>query len=123
MAPCPDLCVHDPEPHCKCIHRKCHSYASPYRSNSRHQCHIEPVYYKMEESHFLSMSNEKSGWFVGISEHVGHALTFMILTDDTQKMIHRSVVHTATDPDTRNLRVDRPPDHEPEEHIQSHIDD
>ena len=30
---------------------------------------------------------------------------------------------TATDSDTRNLRADRPPDHEPEEVIQSHIDD
>ncbi len=69
------------------------------------------------------MSNEKSGRFVGISEHVGHALTFMILADDTQKIIHRSVVHTATNPATRNLRANEPPDYEPEEHIQSHIDD
>ena len=30
----------------------------------------EPVYYKTEESHFPSMSNEKLGCFVGISEHV-----------------------------------------------------
>ena len=45
----------------------------------------EPVYYKMEESHFPSMSNEQSGHFVGISEHVSHALMFLILTDDTQK--------------------------------------
>ena len=49
----------------------------------------EPVYYKTEESHFPSMSKEKSGCFVGISEHVGHALTFMILTDETQKIIHQ----------------------------------
>ena len=48
----------------------------------------ELVYYKMEESHFPSMSNEQSGHFVGISEHVGHALTFLILTDNTQKIIH-----------------------------------
>ena len=48
----------------------------------------EPVYYKMEESHFPSMSNEQSGCFVGISEHVGHALMFLILTDDKQKIIH-----------------------------------
>lgn len=83
----------------------------------------EPVYYKMEESHFPSMSNEKSGYSVGISEHVGHALTFMILTDDTKKIIYWSVVHTATDPATRNLRVNETPDHELEEHIQSHNDD
>ena len=69
------------------------------------------------------MSNEKSGWFVGISEHVGHALTFVILTEDTQKIIHRSVMRTATDPATKNVRVDGESDHEPEEHIQPHIDD
>ena len=40
----------------------------------------EPVYFKTEESHFPSMSKKKSGRFVGASEHVGHALTFMILT-------------------------------------------
>ena len=82
----------------------------------------EPVYYRTEESHFPSMSNEKPGRFVGISEHVGHALTFMILTDDTQKIIHRSVVRSANNPDARNLRADTPPDKEPQEHIQSFID-
>ena len=55
----------------------------------------EPVYYKTEESHFPSTSNEESGCFVGISEHIGHALTFMILTDDTQKIIHHLVVCSA----------------------------
>jgi hypothetical protein len=48
----------------------------------------EPVYYKTEESHFPSMSNEKAGQSVCISEHVGHALTFLILTNGTQKIIH-----------------------------------
>ena len=76
----------------------------------------------MEESHFPSMSNEQSGRFVGISEHVGHALTFLILTDDTQKIIHRSVVHLAANPDAKNLRTDTPPDTDPPKHIQSHID-
>ena len=52
----------------------------------------EPVYYKTEESHFSSMSNEKAGHYVGVSEHVGHALTFMILTNDSQKIIHQSVI-------------------------------
>ena len=77
----------------------------------------EPVYYKTEESHFSSMSNEKQGHFVGISEHVGCALTFMILTDDTQKIIHRSIVCTATDPNSQNMRESNHPDCEPEPHI------
>jgi hypothetical protein len=48
----------------------------------------EPIYYKTEESQISSMSNEKSGCFVGVSEHVGHVLTFMVLTNDTEKIIH-----------------------------------
>ena len=65
----------------------------------------EPVYFKTEESHFPSMSNEKSERFVGVSEHVGHALTFMILTDDMQKIIHQSVIRTANSPNLENLRA------------------
>ena len=83
----------------------------------------EPVYYKAEENHFPSMSTEKFGRFVGISEHVGHALTFLILTEDTEKIIHHSVVRTATDPAAKNLRVDTTPDNVPEMHIHSYIDD
>ena len=82
----------------------------------------EAVYYKTEESHFPSMSNEKSGRFVGISEHVGHALTFLILTDDTQKIIHQSVVRSANNPDAQNLRADPQLDTELSQHIQSFID-
>src|SRR5688572_20353556 len=82
----------------------------------------EPVYYKTEESHFPSMSNEKSGQFVGVSEHVGHALTFMILTDETEKIIHRSVIRTATDPNSENLRANNLPDCDPIQPIQSYID-
>jgi hypothetical protein len=48
----------------------------------------EPVYYKLDDSDFLSDSREKRGHFVGISESVGHAMTFKILTDDTLKVIH-----------------------------------
>ena len=50
----------------------------------------EPVYYKLDDNDFPSQSTEKLGRFVGISEHVGHALTFKVLTDDTNKIIHRS---------------------------------
>ena len=82
----------------------------------------EPVYSKTKESHFPSLSNKKPGRFVGISEHVGHALTFLILTDNTQKIIHRSVVQSAMNPDARNLKAETPPDSEPQLHIKSHID-
>jgi len=66
----------------------------------------KPVYYKTEKSHFPSVSNEKPGHFVGISEHLGHALTFLILTNKTQKIIHQLVVRSATNLDVRNLRAD-----------------
>jgi hypothetical protein len=51
----------------------------------------EPVYYKLDDSDFPSDSREKCGHFVGISESVGHAMTFKILTDETLKVIHRSI--------------------------------
>ena len=34
----------------------------------------EPIYYREEETEFPSKSKESFGWFVGIAEHVGHAL-------------------------------------------------
>jgi hypothetical protein len=46
----------------------------------------EPVYYKLDDSDFLSDSCEKHGHFVGISESVGHAMTFKILTDDILRL-------------------------------------
>jgi hypothetical protein len=48
----------------------------------------EPVHYKFDDSDFPSDSREKRRHFVSISESVGHAMTFKILTDDTLKVIH-----------------------------------
>jgi hypothetical protein len=42
---------------------------------------------------------------VGISEHVGHAMAFKILTIDTKKIIHRSGIRTAIDPTIPNLQA------------------
>jgi hypothetical protein len=66
----------------------------------------EPVYYKLDDSDFLSDSREKRGHFVGISESVRHAMTFKILMDDTLKVIHRSNVRSALNPHAKNLRLD-----------------
>ena len=66
----------------------------------------QPVYYKLDDSDFPSDTREKSGRFVGIAEHVGHAMTYKILTDDTHKIISRSNVRPADDPLTPNLRLD-----------------
>ena len=65
----------------------------------------EPVYYKVDDTSFPSKSTEKLGRFVGIAEHVGHALTFKILTDDTLKIIHRSNIRSALNPTSENLRA------------------
>jgi hypothetical protein len=66
----------------------------------------EPVYYKFDDSDFPSDLREKRGHFVGISESVGHAMTFKILTDDTLKVIHRSNVRSALNLHAKNLRLD-----------------
>jgi hypothetical protein len=66
----------------------------------------KPVYYKLDDSDFSSDSHEKRGHFVGISESVGHAMTFKILTDDTLKIIHQSNVRSALNPHAKNLQLD-----------------
>ena len=52
----------------------------------------EPVYYREEETVFPSVSTESYGQFVGISEHVGHTLTFMVLAEDSHHLLHWLVV-------------------------------
>ena len=69
----------------------------------------EPVYYHLDDSRFPSESPELRGRFVGIAENVGHAMTFKVLTDDTNKVIHRSNIRSAADPFSKNLRVDPVP--------------
>jgi hypothetical protein len=55
----------------------------------------EPVYYAKYDGKFPADSTEELRRFVGIGKHVGHAMTFKILTKD-DKVIHRSVVRSAT---------------------------
>jgi transposase InsO family protein len=50
----------------------------------------EPVYYLVDETTFPSESKELCGRWVGVSENVGHFMTYKILTDDTRRIIHRS---------------------------------
>ena len=51
---------------------------------------------------FPSSSNELSGKFVGFLEHVGHKMTYKIITNDTQKLIYRSRVKlAAVEPNNR----------------------
>ncbi len=64
----------------------------------------EPVYYyDPNASH--PKTKEEPGRFVGFAENVGDALTFKILTEDTRRIIYRSVVRSALDPNSQNKRV------------------
>jgi hypothetical protein len=78
----------------------------------------EPVYYFVDETTFPSESKELHGRWVGVSENVGHFMTYKILTDDTHRIIHRSNIRSAADPNARNLRLD-PLNDEPPEVIRS----
>ena len=64
----------------------------------------EPIYYKKIDNSFGD-TEELMGNFMGIAENYGHAMTFHILTSDTQKIIQRAEIRTALDPKTRNLRA------------------
>ena len=43
---------------------------------------------------------------VGIAEHVGHAMTFKVLADDSQRVLFHSAIHSAIAPGEQNLRID-----------------
>ena len=60
---------------------------------------LEPVYYKIDDVSFPSESPEGLGYWVGIAEHVGHALTYKIWSKKTGKILHRSAVRSARDKD------------------------
>ena len=65
---------------------------------------LEPVYYRKEDSNYqFPSTREKHGYFVGISEHVGHAMTFKIWNPDTGSVIDRSNVKSALNGE--NLRA------------------
>jgi len=67
----------------------------------------QPVYFWHGESTvFPSESKESCGHFVGFAEHVGHAMTFKVLVDDSQKVLFHSAIRSAIEPGEQNLRVD-----------------
>ena len=71
----------------------------------------EPVYYKVDDSEpdhrFPSQSNEKRGHWGGFADHKDDHLTWKILTDDSNTVIIRSAVRSATKT-SPNLRLDPP---------------
>ena len=65
----------------------------------------QPVYYKAHDDSFPSKSQEKKGYWVGISEHCGDTMTYLILTEDTSTIMPRSELRPVTDK-APNLRAD-----------------
>lgn len=67
----------------------------------------EPVYYATHDTTktFPSHCNEARGHFVGISEHCGDILTYLIYNPDTNRLLHRSDVRSALVPGEENLRL------------------
>ena len=65
----------------------------------------QPVYFSEPNASFPSEPKERLGRWVGIAETVGDALTFKVLTDDTQKVICTSVIRPADNPLSENKRV------------------
>ena len=56
----------------------------------------------------LDKTNDRAGYFVGVADHVGDALTFVILDDETHQCVFRSLVRPREDRLNPNLRLDLP---------------
>jgi hypothetical protein len=78
----------------------------------------KPVYYLVDETNFPSESKELHGQWVGVSENVGHFMTYKIMTGDTRRIIYHSNIRSATDPNAQNLHLD-PLNDEPPEVVRS----
>jgi hypothetical protein len=64
----------------------------------------QPVFYKLSESSFPSESKEALGHIVGVSEHCGHALTYKVLSSESNVIIYCSLLRPAT-PGDDNVRA------------------
>ena len=71
-----------------------------------HYHFFQPVYYRVQDTSFPSESEEKLGYWCGIHEHCGDALTYNILTADTKKVIPRSTIRPADEDGTQNIRAE-----------------
>ena len=74
---------------------------------------LEPVYYKIDDTSFPSESPEGLGYWVGVAEHVEHALTYKIWSKTSGKILHRSAVRSAKE--NTNYRADPSYDHDDHE--------
>ena len=67
----------------------------------------DKVYYTPNlDPSFPSDTTEEKGRMVGFSKNVGHAMTYKVLTDDTQKVLHKCLIRRIDEP---NRRLDPDP--------------
>jgi hypothetical protein len=66
----------------------------------------EPVYYKSHSSSYPSSSNEKLGRIVGVAEHKGDALTFLVLDTLNNQVLARSELRSAVTVTAPNIRAE-----------------
>jgi hypothetical protein len=55
---------------------------------------------------YPTRNRECTGRIMGIAEHIGDAMTFLILNDHTCRTLARSELHSALNPQTPNLRAE-----------------
>ena len=100
---------------CLCNHLACDSlqWQTPLKRAMGQKPDISPflqfyfgekVLYAVDNK-FPSESPEKPGKWVGVAEHQGDILTYLVLTDDTEQVIARSAVRKFHDPRNPNLRA------------------
>ena len=65
----------------------------------------QPFYFKSDDSSFPSDSTEETGRFSGISENVGHDMTFSIINTTINKIISTYNIRTVGEPTSPNLRI------------------
>ena len=68
---------------------------------------FQPVYFKNPKVSYPSNTQERSGRIVGIAEHQGDALTFLVLDDETHHVLARSELRPVDDINP-NLRTPNP---------------
>ena len=95
----------------KCPHTKRHG-VTPDISALLSFHFYEPIYY-LDVEEPTPLSKEKAGFWLGVAHNVGDALTYHILTDDTQTVIQRSVVRSRSDRNGNNKRVTFNPNLDP----------
>ena len=68
----------------------------------------QPVYYLLDptDQSFGVKSKEKRARWAGVDEKIGAKMCYKLVDDETGKIINRSVIRSATEPGTTNLRVD-----------------